>query len=215
VGTGRFADLAPSISIRQVTAGGWNSPGTRFSVFLPIFATGNVYLRLAQMFDQQTEGIGFADCLHLTYPCELGSETVRLQSTPCNYGGSRLWFLCPVAECERRCAILYYYGTGLRCRKCCDLIYQCQNEDACSRAFRRAKKQRARVSHSIWWRLRNPTVTVFPERPKGMHLKTYERAHNEWEASLATGFANLNTRVARIKHRINSRYGDVERNRNT
>jgi hypothetical protein len=32
---------------------------------------------------------------------------VRLKWTPCHYGGSRAWLLCPIANCGRRVAILY------------------------------------------------------------------------------------------------------------
>jgi len=32
---------------------------------------------------------------------------VSLDSTRCNYGGERIWFLCPARGCSRRVAILY------------------------------------------------------------------------------------------------------------
>lgn len=59
--------------------------------------------------------------------------SIRLQSTPTQFGGERLWFTCPLifrgVPCERRVAKLYsppaarYFG----CRRCYDLTYQsCQ-----------------------------------------------------------------------------------------
>jgi hypothetical protein len=64
---------------------------------------------------------------HLNYP-------VSLDSTPCNYGGVRWWFICPLVldgrKCERRCRILYlppgaiYFG----CRECYQLTYECRQK---------------------------------------------------------------------------------------
>jgi len=58
---------------------------------------------------------------------------VQLETTPCNYGGIRWWFICPLnrngIHCGRRVAKLYlapgadYYG----CRHCYDLSYNSRN----------------------------------------------------------------------------------------
>ena len=56
-----------------------------------------------------------------------GSERIpwiRLAWIPCNYGGSRPWFLCP--GCDRRAAILYVEGGRLLCRPCLGLSYPSQ-----------------------------------------------------------------------------------------
>ncbi|OHB59793.1 MAG: hypothetical protein A2173_00840 [Planctomycetes bacterium RBG_13_44_8b] len=59
---------------------------------------------------------------------------VQLTTTPCNFGGVRYWFICPLGKngvyCGRRVAKLYcapggnYYG----CRHCYDLSYESRNE---------------------------------------------------------------------------------------
>ena len=58
---------------------------------------------------------------------------VRLVSTPCNFGGYRWWFICPLVSdgnaCGRRVAVLYrggkkYFG----CRHCYNLTYECQRQ---------------------------------------------------------------------------------------
>ena len=59
---------------------------------------------------------------------------VFLDRTPCNYGGFRFWFICPLSvegnPCGKKVAKLYlppgsvYFG----CRKCYDLTYKCQKE---------------------------------------------------------------------------------------
>jgi hypothetical protein len=60
--------------------------------------------------------------------------TIPLVSTPCNYGGIRYWFICPLEAngrpCNRRVAKLFlppggrYFG----CRHCYNLTYKCQKE---------------------------------------------------------------------------------------
>lgn len=93
-------------------------------------------------------------------------EVVYFDKTPCNYGGHRLWFLCP--ECSRRVAVLYGAGKHFLCRHCYDLTYASQNEDAAHRANRR--------SYEIIERLGgDPNDEYYPEKPKGMHWSTYNR----------------------------------------
>lgn len=59
---------------------------------------------------------------------------VPLVTTPCNYGGVRYWFICPLTKegvfCGRRVGVLYlspgasYFG----CRHCYNLTYESRNE---------------------------------------------------------------------------------------
>jgi hypothetical protein len=51
---------------------------------------------------------------------------LRLTWTPCNYGGSRPWFLCPGEGCGRRVAIVYGPSSPPRCRLCRGLSYASQ-----------------------------------------------------------------------------------------
>jgi len=56
--------------------------------------------------------------------------TIPVVSTPCNYGGKRWWYICPLIvngrSCRRRCRIVYmptgseYFG----CRECHQLTYE-------------------------------------------------------------------------------------------
>jgi hypothetical protein len=60
-------------------------------------------------------------------PCDY---RVQLARTPCNFGGERYWFLCPL--CGRQVANLYLPagGTYFGCRHCYDLTYRsCQEHD--------------------------------------------------------------------------------------
>ena len=48
----------------------------------------------------------------------LGVTTTR---TPCMFGGSRLWFVCPV--CARRVAVFHVVKGGFQCRNCSGVAY--------------------------------------------------------------------------------------------
>jgi hypothetical protein len=91
---------------------------------------------------------------------ELVEGVARLAWTPCNFGGERPWFVCP--DCDRKAAMLYATsaGSGALCRRCANLAYQSQREDAIARAERRAKRALARLGPD-------------GSRPKGMHKSTY------------------------------------------
>jgi hypothetical protein len=67
---------------------------------------------------------------HVTIVYGDTSCTIRLTSTPCNYGGRRFWFVCPLAVdgklCGRRVAVLYLAGKWFGCRSCYELAYKAQ-----------------------------------------------------------------------------------------
>src|SRR5215218_5276421 len=100
-------------------------------------------------------------------------EPVPLTWTACNFGGERPWFICPGTRCGRRVAVLYGLGRYSLCRRCYGLVYESQRENGMHRALRRAQAIRERLQGSA-----NMTK-LFPEKPKGMHWKTYERLR--WE----------------------------------
>lgn len=108
----------------------------------------------------------------------------RLAWTPCNFGGGRPWFVCPGIGCERRVAILYGPDPRGRrqqqqqqqqqpqppqplCRRCRNLAYESQREDALARAERRLHKARERL----------PQDGI---RPKRMRHATFEKLLDEY-----------------------------------
>lgn len=97
---------------------------------------------------------------HVSFP-------IRLAYTPCNYGGSRPWFICP--DCWRRRAVLAYGGGGWYCRHCLNLAYTSEAEGAMGRLWRKQLKIE---------KILGPDG----ERPKGMHVRTYERLWGRIEA---------------------------------
>ncbi|MFA4994173.1 MAG: hypothetical protein WC521_02590 [Bdellovibrionales bacterium] len=88
------------------------------------------------------------------------SFPIRLLRTPCNFGGSRVWFICP--HCGKRTANLYLARNGWFCRKSLRLAYASQSEDPMSRMHRRIAKLESKLEDE--W-----------EKPKGMHWNNYNR----------------------------------------
>ena len=93
-------------------------------------------------------------------------ELVPFAWSNTQFGGTRRWFRC--LSCGRRCRVVYG-GGYFRCRKCYQLKYETQYERPWGRAITKAQKIRQRLggdgSMDDW----------FPEKPKGMHWKTYRR----------------------------------------
>ena len=122
-----------------------------------------------------------ADSIRLSYSTRAGEqvdELVDLDRTPCNYGGTRTWFLCP--RCGRRVGVLFG-GRRFWCRHCHGIAYAVENEDKLSRALRRSNKLRERVQ------ARAGTAYPVVFRPKGMHQKTFDRIRWEIEG-IEAGF---------------------------
>ncbi len=98
-------------------------------------------------------------------------EKVSLDWTSCTYGGERPWWLCP--HCGRRVAVLYGPGRYFLCRHCYGLAYESQQENLASRLLSKAQAIRERLGgHAgMQW--------PFPEKPRGMHWRTYGRLRAE------------------------------------
>lgn len=96
-------------------------------------------------------------------------------STATQFGGEREWFRCP--SCTKRCRIIYG-GGYFRCRRCYGLRYETQYEPAFARAATKALKIRDRLGG------KGGVDDPFPDKPKGMHWKTYERLQTKDEVLL-------------------------------
>ena len=140
----------------------------------------------------------------LLYRCRSGlgdqwddvKETVPLDWTPCNFGGERPWFFCPGVGCSRRVAILYGPGRHFLCRHCYDLRYESQREDKTHWALWRAQKVRERLGGSA-----NMTGPL-PEKPKGMHWRTYERLWWEHHEAEMEGLAGTREWLDRLQRQL-------------
>ena len=94
-------------------------------------------------------------------------QRISITWTNCHFGGRRPWFLCPC--CGRSVALLYIVSNLFSCRQCNGLAYRSQRIVARHRAISRARKIRLKLGGS------GSVIDEFPERPKGMHWKTYNR----------------------------------------
>ena len=109
------------------------------------------------------------DSIRLMYGTKDGEqvdELVALDLTPCHFGGSRPWFLCP--RCGRRVGVLFG-GRRFWCRHCHGVAYAVENEDAMSRLLRRSNKLRERI------KVRAGTAYPVTFKPKHMHQQTFDR----------------------------------------
>jgi hypothetical protein len=99
-------------------------------------------------------------------------QTVPIVWTHCRIGtrgGWRPWFRC---KCGQRAGKLYNAGTVLACRKCCNLIYECQLKSAKGRLQRAATKIRRRLS---WVERHLAFKDKLPPRPHGMRTAKYRK----------------------------------------
>ncbi len=175
-----------SVDVRYLHRKGLLKPGRRFSLRWSRARQETGSIRGAVI------GDGKPERMILTYRHRSGAsgeweevrEPVHLTWTACNFGGQRPWFVCPGAGCGRRVAILYGPGRYFLCRRCYDLVYESQRENEMHRALRRAHTIRERLGGST------SMIEPFPEKPKGMHWKTYDRLwweHHEAEMEQLAG----------------------------
>ena len=110
----------------------------------------------------------------------------RVEWTRCTFGGWRPWFIC---TCGKRVGKIYGGGIFLGCRICYEARYQTQKLGKTSRKFRKACEIRLSLGGEP--AIRKP----FPERPRGMWRRRYEKLRTEYERLEAelhgTKFARL------------------------
>ena len=103
-------------------------------------------------------------------------ERVALVWTPTRFGGRRAWFECP--GCRRGCRLLYDAGPRHRCRRCLRLQYTSQYQPTGLGALEHAEKIRKQLGDNIGMAFEGDP---FPDKPKGMHWRTYRRLEERYE----------------------------------
>jgi hypothetical protein len=99
-------------------------------------------------------------------------QRVRISWAKIHFGGERPWFHCP--HCQRRGARLYGGLSGYFCRACVgNPIYASQALSAESRGHFQACKLRLRLGGEA------SLSAPFPERPRRMQRRTYDRLRRE------------------------------------
>jgi hypothetical protein len=120
-------------------------------------------------------------------------QRVRLLTTPCNYGRSRPWFMCPY--CHRRAALLYV-GQEVACRRCNRMAYKVQNEGKHDREVRRLNAIRARLGWEPGF------LNGKGWKPKGMHWRTYHRLEAEHDLLVMETVSTIDARLGVAEDRL-------------
>src|SRR5262249_53286208 len=111
--------------------------------------------------------------------------------TPCRFGGDRPWFICSVyangTYCGRQVIKLYQAGRLFACCHCSRLAYTSQQESTHERGLLKAQRIRMRLGGST------NMLDGFPEKPKGMHWRTYERWRRVHDAARSSTFRGRRT----------------------
>ncbi len=95
------------------------------------------------------------------------TDAIALAQSPRGFAGQSWRFCCP--GCARRVADLYPGGDFFRCRKCCGLLYRSQRETRQARGLKKSVRIRQQLGGT------GEYGEPVPERPKGMHWRTYQR----------------------------------------
>ena len=130
-------------------------------------------------------------------------QRVPITWTECHLGGRRPWFVCSVYTagryCGRRVALLYGAGELFACRHCYGLVYASQHEVVHQRGLGKARKIRMQLGG-------NPNILEeFPDKPKGMHWRTYDRLRRTHDLAAAHSMVGLPRLVDRLKRRMRVR----------
>lgn len=129
-------------------------------------------------------------------------QAVKINKTPCNYGGFRYWFICP--KCNNRVAKLYRNGIFV-CRKCIGVNYKCQLKQPRDREFKRLNALRDRLG----WE--GGIVNGIGSKPKGMHLKTYIRLLVEYIKLEDICNGHISAHLGMIDRRFDKIATDIKR----
>ena len=146
------------------------------------------------------------DCLVFSYRAKRHNDQhwqnykviAPLTYTSCNYGNSRVWFMCP--RCSKRVAILYV-NTQIACRTCQRLNYASQQK---TKGMCQDQDRMNKIRQKLNWPLYQDVL--FRTKPKGMHYKTFYHLVKEhdfyelsyWESFSAT-IPSLFTKLNDIK----------------
>lgn len=102
-------------------------------------------------------------------------QRVDIVWTPCHFGGERPWMVCQGTSskelCGRRVTRLFCVDSLFACRRCHRLAYASQHQPEDERNAQTAEKIRMRLARE------DDVSDEFPQKPKGMHWRTYNRLH--------------------------------------
>ena len=133
--------------------------------------------------DMRSEGPGFIEFAHETRDTS-DPQPIRyriwLNWRRPHFGGRRYWFCCPGTGELAAKLFLPLGGHRFLSRGAYRLGYACQRETRSSRLMRKARKLHRALGGDG-----QDVDGDTPEKPKGMHWRTYERKIAAWEAAVA------------------------------
>lgn len=189
-------DASKSLDIRFMRKNGWLIPGRTGALSWSVRG-------------KSSGSIGYTvhdDRLELNYKCTPhGGESTPIKQniyfikTSCNYGGERVWLMCPY--CGSRREVLYLHSCRFACRKCADLAYNCQQEQPLDRNYRQARKIRHKLKTNYEWNLFEPdNLSDSPiYKPKGMHQKTFDRLRYKQSLYINSGLQYVSVYLDKIR----------------
>jgi len=110
-----------------------------------------------------------------------------------HFGGISASLACP--SCAREARTLFITSRALACRTCSGLKYQSQLERRPDRARRRALKIMDRLARG------HASLMTIPERPAGMHRRTYLRNVLDLASFMRLGDEALTNQALKLKNR--------------
>jgi hypothetical protein len=157
------------LDIRVLRRGGGLTPGSRYTT---AWKVGDHSLGAADIF----VGEGVMDVRAVFPLSDSASGSINLDRTPCRYGGTRAWLVCP--DCGSRRVVLYLSTSqGFQCRDSLDLAYTTSQLSKTNRRFVRMHRLADRVGVDL------PTGQW--EGRKGMHASTMERLMQQYAAAIS------------------------------
>jgi hypothetical protein len=183
-GSGRYGAVPTAeatqsyvLTVASLTRAGIG-PGLRGKATYP-FDGGEFPVELT--IDTRTEGPGFIDFAHQTRSTS-DPQPIRYRvwlnwSRP-HYGGRRYWFCC-LGTGDRATKLFLPLGGHLFLSRCAyRLGYACQRESRSDRLMRNSRKLHRALGGDG-----EALGQDAPDKPKGMHWRTYERKIARWHAA--------------------------------
>jgi hypothetical protein len=172
-----------SIDVREWARRAYLRPGLRFSWSWSRDGEpwGSITVRTGPDINGRTGADAVPGAVVLSFRSR--EQRVPISWTECNFGSWRPWFCC---SCGRDAAKLYDGGGDFfACRHCCGLAYASQQMSPRDRNISRARRIRMRLGGGP------SIVDPFPDKPRGMHWRTYERLRARAQVSEARSYSFL------------------------
>lgn len=146
--------------------------------------------------DIHDDGYGL---LYITVKNENAVQTyeqkISIRPTKPKFGGFRFWLGCPC--CGKNRNALYFMGGSLACRKCHGLAYKSQNAIMPVRMLYKAQAIHQHLGGSGY------VFDDVPEKPKGMHQRTYDRLVQEFDKNFSVYNQYVQNQVEKFKSIFN------------